>query len=393
MTEMLGSKSIQIIEGWNIEKTAILDCVNKCGTPLLIASKEQISKNYKRLKGCLPQVEIFYAVKANHHPKIIRILQELGSNLDISSLGELELALSSGFEPNQLLYTRPIKDEAELRKLKEYGIKPLIFDNENELKKISVHYPHCELVLRIKIENPYCLINLSEKFGCELEEIIYLINKAKELGLKPAGLAFHVGSQTTDPFPFINILPKIKPIINELLVLGFDIALLDIGGGFPLFLEGSSVNIETFCQPIKHVLDNFFQNFRIISEPGRFIIGNACFLVTKVIGKSDRKGIRWYYIDDGLYGCFSGKIYDQADYPIFTLKKNESKGHLCTIAGPTCDSFDVIFKNKLLPELNEGDYLICPYMGSYTYSSATEFNLLKKAELVIIEEEKHESRL
>lgn len=384
MAELSESKTIQIIEGWELKETKILEYVNKYSTPLLIASGEIIARNYKRLRDCLPQVEIFYAVKANHHPKIIRILKELGSKLDISSLGELGLALSSGFESNQLLYTRPIKDGAELRKLKKYGIEPLIFDNENELKKISVHYPHCEVVLRIKIENPYCLINLSEKFGCELDEVLYLLSKAKEVGLKPVGLAFHVGSQTTDPFPFINILPKIKPIVNELLALGFDISLLDIGGGFPLFREGSTVSIETFCQPIKNVLDNFFQNFRIISEPGRFIVGNACFLVTKVIGKSNRKGVTWYYIDDGLYGCFSGKIYDQAEYPILTLEKNDGEKHPCTIAGPTCDSFDVIFKNSLLPELNVGDYLICPYMGAYTYSSATEFNLLRKAELIVI---------
>jgi len=160
-----------------------------------------------------------------------------------------------------------------------------------------------------------------------------------------------------------------------------------------LFREGSSVNIETFCRPIKSVLDNFFQNFRIISEPGRFVVGNACFLVTKVIGKSIRKGIIWYYIDDGLYGCFSGKIYDKADYPALALKKSGNKEYPCMIAGPTCDSFDVIFENKLLPELNVGDYLICSYMGAYTYSSATDFSLLRKAELVIIEEEKDELKL
>ncbi|MBW2040203.1 MAG: hypothetical protein JRI46_11560, partial [Deltaproteobacteria bacterium] len=168
MIELSESKTIQIIEGWDIEEKAILNCVGKYGTPLLIASREIIRRNYKRLKDCLPQVEIFYAVKANHHLKIIKILQELGSNLDVSSLGELEMALSSGFDPSQLIYTRPIKDEDELIILKKYGIKPLVFDNENELRKISVHYPHCEVVLRIKIENPYCLINLSEKFGCEI---------------------------------------------------------------------------------------------------------------------------------------------------------------------------------------------------------------------------------
>ena len=326
---------------------------------------------------------MFYAVKSNPNLDCIRIINECGGSFDISSVGEFELVKSIGVEKGRLLYTHPIKKEEDIRYLHGKGIGLFIFDNEDELHKIKRNAPGASVLLRIAVSNPFCVVNLNYKFGADPERAEELIGKAVASGLKVAGIAFHVGSQSLNSSTFVETIATCKTIYDLMALKGVKMHLLDVGGGFPAQYIESIMPIDRFCKPISDALDNHFFDTRLIAEPGRFLCADAVVLVTKVIGKSFRNGTQWYYMDDGLYGSFSGKVFDHADYPILS----ERTGTLskCVLAGPTCDSFDVISNDLALPELQIGDLLLVPSMGAYTNASATEFNMLNKAGIVTID--------
>ncbi len=356
----------------------------KYETPLFVISKRKLEENFKTLSRCLPNVKLFYALKANPHMEIAKTVVELGGNLDVSSLGELDIAKRLRIAPQRIIYTQPIKKESEIKAVHSYGIDLFIFDNEVELEKIARSAKGSRVLLRIKVSNPYCVVDLSEKFGADPSLAQPLFKKAKNLGLNPCGIAFHVGSQTINPLAYVRTLITVKKMFDLLAIKGMDMSILDIGGGFPISYLDQIISIESFCEPIYYTLENYFHNVEIIAEPGRFIVGDACALICEVVGKAERDGIVWYYIDDGLYGTFSGKVYDHADYPIVSEEKGAKSP--CVIAGPTCDSFDVVFRNRVLPELDVGDILIFPDVGAYTLSSASEFNGIKRPRVIVLEE-------
>ncbi len=357
----------------------------KIKTPVLVCSKEKIAEKYRLLTSALPGVQHFYAAKANFHPKIIKTVVSLGMGLDVSSPGELNLARENSLPGEKVIYTQPIKKEEEIALARDYEVKALIFDNPEEARKISRVWPGAPVLLRIKVENPFCVVNLSEKFGAEPAAAKDLFLLARDLGLRVRGIAFHVGSQTINPTPYFETLKIVRRLFNVAAGEGLYFDLLDIGGGFPIAYRQPIMAAESFFQPIRSTLENYFPSTEIISEPGRFVVGDACYLVARVVGKAVRKGMRWYYIDDGLYGSFSGKVYDHADYPIHPLKEGEGKPSV--IAGPTCDSFDVVYREVILPEMEVGDYMVFKSMGAYTLASASNFNGFDKPELLIEEDE------
>jgi ornithine decarboxylase len=209
-----------------------------------------------------------------------------------------------------------------------------------------------------------------------------LIEEARALGMSVVGLCFHVGSQSLNPYIYVDTILVCKKIYDLCALAGIKMEVLDIGGGFPVRYVEKVMPIGKFCEPIRNALKNYFPNTRIIAEPGRAICGDGVVLVTRVIGKSVRNNVQWYYIDDGLYNSFSGRVFDQANYRIVA---GRTKGFSrCILAGPTCDSFDVISSDLVLPELEIGDILLVPCMGAYTNVSATEFNLLPKAKMISI---------
>ncbi len=356
----------------------------KFSTPVLVCSTERIREKYLLIRKLLPDVFPYYAVKANPHPKIVEQMVKLGMGLDVSSPGELSLAKDLGLTGEKVIYTRPIKKIGEIELARDYGVKTLIFDNINEIEKISEVWKGAPVLLRLKVKNPFCVVNLSEKFGAEPGQAKELMKYALSLGLKPKGLAFHVGSQTTNPLPYIETLKIAKRLFDIFSSEGFEMEILDIGGGFPVVYKEPVMAIEHFIEPANQVVENYFSGIEVISEPGRFMIGDSCYLIASVVGKAKRKGMNWYYIDDGLYGSFSGKVYDHADYPIVT--EREGKKRPSVIAGPTCDSFDVTHREVLLPELEIGDFLIFPSMGAYTASSASNFNGIEKTKIILEEE-------
>jgi ornithine decarboxylase len=214
-----------------------------------------------------------------------------------------------------------------------------------------------------------------------------LLTRAAQLGLQVRGLSFHVGSQCLSPDDFVSALEEARQVFDQASAAGLPLEVLDIGGGIPAPYREAILSMESYCQALSSALDATFGDLpvRIIAEPGRCLCAEAVTLVTSVIGKSMRGGRPWYFIDDGLYGSFSGKVYDHADFPLFAEGDQDRPLSPCVVAGPTCDSTDVVARDQLLPDLDVGELLLAPSMGAYTSASATGFNGLETARSIAID--------
>jgi ornithine decarboxylase len=353
------------------------------GTPTLFLSATRVREAYHALRFALPSVEHYYAVKSNAETRIISILKEEGASFDVCTNGEIDIIRQSGIPAHKCLHTHPIKRESDIRYALDFGIDLFVVDNEYELEKMVPFRDKVRLLVRMSIQNPACLVNLSQKFGVVPAQTFSLIAQAHRKGLRVKGISFHTGSQNESPGKYTEALEYCRDICRKAALSDIVLEIIDIGGGFPINYLTNVMPLQQFCQPINEYLDRYFSTYRIISEPGRFISGPCMFLATKVIGRSLRDGVRWYYLDEGVYGSFSGKVFDHADYPLFTSRTGPT--HNSVLAGPTCDSFDVVYENIALPELQVGDVLIFDSMGAYTSASATTFNGFPKAKIVYID--------
>lgn len=352
------------------------------GTPTLFLSENRLREGYRSLRNALPGVTLYYSVKSNAAPQIISILSNEGSNFDICSNGEIDIIKNCAVAPQRCIHTHPIKRDSDITYAIDYGVTTFVADNEYELEKFVPYKRQVRILIRMSIQNPGCLVNLSQKFGVMPEKTWPLIHKAAKLGLNVAGICFHVGSQNENALKYIEGLEYCRDIYRKAALHGIDFDTIDIGGGFPIGYLTSAIPIVSFCQPINEYLERFFANYHIIAEPGRFISGPSMSLATRVIGKAFRNGLWWYYLDDGMYGSFSGKMYDHADYPMWVERSGQR--FTSVLAGPTCDSIDVVYENISLPQLEIGDLLIFNSMGAYTSASASNFNGFPKAKIVVI---------
>lgn len=353
------------------------------GTPLLVVSRRKIVEKFQLLKEYLPQVDMYYAVKANPHPEILKVIAACNPYFDVCSRNEIESVLGLGVPGDNMIHTNPIKKQQDIEHAVEQGIYWFVVDNRYELKKFIPYRDRVKLLMRLSFPNPDCVVNLSYKFGIDPEHALDLAFEARDMGLDVKGLCFHVGSQNVNPYKYVDAIVECRRIFNLLALKGMYLEVLDIGGGFPVEYLESILPMRSFFEPIKDALDRYFGNVRIIAEPGRFVVGDACDLLTSVVGKSYRNNIWWYYIDDGLYGSFSGKVFDHCDYPVLAERQGEREQ--CIIAGPTCDSFDIIYHNLAMPHLEIGDMLVVPCMGAYTNCSATNFNGVPPANLIVVD--------
>jgi len=353
-------------------------------TPFLILSRSTIRNNLRALAGALPGVSIYYAVKSNNHPAILDEVAAAGHGFDVASYSELKQAADAGATPAGCIHSHPIKSPGEIEQAVNFGADTFVIDNTDEIDKFIPYRDRVRLLIRFEIADSSAVVNLSYKFGCEPNRVRKLARKIRKLGLDYHGLTFHVGSQCLDNEVYVRAVETASELIDQLRADKFETKLLDIGGGFPVRYTDAVPDIKSFCEPIRDALENrIAPDFDIACEPGRYISASAVTLVASVIGKSTRSGKNWYFLDDGLYGSFSGRLYDHCHYQVFTNRNTVWKESV--LAGPTCDSFDVIYDNILLPPLEIGNLLLFPAMGAYTSVSASTFNSLRKAEYIVID--------
>lgn len=368
----------------NKEETEAL--AQEYGTPLLVLSLEQIEKNYRLLRTHLPRVKVFYAIKANPHRRILELMRDLGSNFDVASDGEIMELSSLGVDGSRMIYANPMKTVNGLRACRNAGVGKMTFDSAGEIDKMARECPGATVLLRIRIDNSSAHVDLNKKFGAAREQALELLLKAREAGLDAAGIAFHVGSQTTSADPYLYALDIAREIFEEAAAAGMQLRIMDIGGGFPIPEPKVRFNLQEMLNQINARLDEDFQGVEIWAEPGRFICGTAVNLITSVIGVTERGGQPWYFLDEGLYGTFSGVLFDQWDFKLISFKEGEQVA--ATFAGPSCDSLDIMFRGKMTVRQEEGDLILVPICGAYTSASATTFNGFSKANFVVWEDVK-----
>jgi len=355
-------------------------------TPQLLISRSVVSNNYRALKAALPRVSIHYTMKPNNHPVFIEEINRLGGNFDVCSSGEIDIVTVTDINPATLIHSHPIKSIEEFDYAVSKGLEIFVVDNPEEVRKLS-RYTHKKLKLLVRFRyhtNHSAVINLQYKFGCPENEVLELANMIEKSGHEFYGLCFHVGSQCINSESYVKAIEVAHTLINELDMAGFNTQLLDIGGGFPVEYVQPVIPIEEFCQPIRFALDHHIrQGISIVSEPGRYIAATPVTLVTTIIGKAFRDGKIWYYLDDGLYSTFSGIVYDQCQYPVICPRRGDQK--LSVLAGPTCDSFDVMYDGLMIPEHEVGDRIIFAATGAYCSVSGSDFNVLKRPEYTIVD--------
>ena len=377
-----------MISGINLSRDDLAALAHAHGSPLLVLSSQVVREQYRAIAAALPRVEIHYALKCLSHPALIAALDDEGASFDVCSNGEIDLVRAAGIAPERCLHSHPIKRPGDIDHSLDYGCRTLVFDNLDELDKLAPYAGQLRLLLRLSFRSRDAMVDLSYKFGAAPDAALDLLRAARDRGLEVAGLCFHAGSQNTYPFKYLDAIAFCRQLFNLAALEDIHLDTLDIGGGFPVAYQESVMPIAEFCAPIAAELDRLFPDTRLIAEPGRFIAAPAAALLCSVMGKSLRHGVMWYYLDEGVYGCYSGTVYDHAAYNIAPLLDAErGPARLSVIAGPTCDSFDVIYDGVLLPELAVGDLLVSPTMGAYTTASASTFNLFPKAQVVVVDDQ------
>jgi ornithine decarboxylase len=354
------------------------------GSPLLLVDCEVVRRQYRSLSAALPRVELFYALKPLPHAAVVAELRDLGASFDVATSGEIRLVRAAGIPPERCIHTHPIKSDAEIRSALRLGLRTFVVDNPDEVRKFERYRQRTELLLRVSFRNPTAVVDLSRKFGCEPAAVPALLELARSLGVCVRGLSFHVGSQVADPAKYVEAIGACAEIIEAARAAGVaDLDILDIGGGFPIAYGGAMQPIREFCRPIRQALKQLPRGMRVIAEPGRFIAGPAGTGVATVVGRAQREGRWWYYLDDGLYGSYNGQLYDHARYPI-DVPARRGPAHPSVLAGPTCDSIDVVREDIPLPELQIGDLVVGRMMGAYTACSASDFNFIPRAKIVAL---------
>jgi ornithine decarboxylase len=375
-----------------VDHKQLLRLAKQHGTPLFIVDHKMLRENYEQFRKHLPRVQVYFAVKANSDPEIVKTFYEMGASFDVASVAEfytvyalikhLPAKQRQEFIWDRIIYANPIKAVETLRELDPY--KPLVtYDNHEEVLKIARHAPHSGLVLRLRVPNTGSMVELSSKFGALPGEAVDLIAFAHYNHLEVEGLSFHVGSQCTNPQNYIQALHLAAGIFAEAKTRGFELKLLDIGGGFPAHYDDTVPAFKNMARKISAEIDRLFPKpIEILAEPGRFLVASAATAVARIIGKAVRAGKPCYYLDDGVYHTFSGVIFDHCQYHLKSFKKGPLQ--ICSVFGPTCDALDTISLAEQLPDLELGDHVFSDNIGAYSAASSTHFNGFPPAKVVHI---------
>ncbi len=355
-------------------------------TPCVVVNLRTIKRNFTKLQNSFPYASIYYAVKANPANEVIALLAELGSNFDIASRYELDKVLAHGVAPERLSYGNTIKKTRDIDYFYEKGVRLFATDSKEDLKNIAKHAPGSNIYVRILVENSTTADwPLSRKFGCHPDMAYDLLVLARDLGLVPHGISFHVGSQQRDIGQWNDAIIKTKYLMTSLEEEeGIKLSMVNMGGGFPAhYIQPTNELSEYASEITRYIHDDFGDEIpKIILEPGRSLVGDSGILVSEVVLISRKNNTalnRWVYLDTGKFNGMIETLGESIKYPIVTQKDSpESKTGEVILAGPTCDSMDILYedhKYKLPLDLKIGDRLYVLSAGAYTSSYASvEFN-------------------
>ncbi len=344
-------------------------------TPFLLVDRDKVREKASMIGRHIRNSKVFYAVKANPDIQMLRYLNRLKMSFEIASEGELEILSSIGVEPARIISSNPVKSLKFLNAARSSGVNYFAFDSEEEVAKLSRITPHCNVYVRLSVPNEGSEWPLSKKFGVELDEALALLLYAKDKGLNPVGITFHVGSQCTNIYNWNIALDKAKTLWDRANENGIKLRLLNVGGGYPINYTKNVISIEAIEQNVNNlVYSKFPRDIEIHIEPGRAVVGDAGIFVATVIGKAARGDENWLYIDVGVFNGLMESVGGIRYSYIVESDKHTRHRKQWTMAGPSCDSFDVIDTNVTLPEPEVGNLILILSSGAYTVSYASEFN-------------------
>jgi len=359
--------------------------VARHGSPLLVVSKRALLAQFHALRDYLPGVDLYYAIKAFPHPAVIQLLAEAGCHFDVASEGEIDLLKPLQVSGRRTIHTHPVKKDRDIKAALRGGSTTFVVDNIDELKKLIPYRQRTGVLLRVSFRSETAQVDLSRKFGCAPAQVVELVLQARQLGVHIRGLSFHVGSQVANPDAHVAAIQACAGLIDEVnQVVDNPMNVLDIGGGFPVDYERRGMDVDAFFAPITQALSELPEQLNVIAEPGRFLVAPAVTGIAIISGKARRGDYQWYYLDDGIYGSYSGQLFDHVLYPLQITRDDEQR-ESSILAGPTCDSIDIIAEDIMLPALHEGDLVIGHMMGAYTHATATRFNSLTGAKVILVD--------
>jgi ornithine decarboxylase len=342
----------------------------------------------------LPSVKLFYAIKCCDEPNLLRFLADSGCGFDCASQDELARILALGVESDRIVFSHPIKNRAALRYAKEEGVDRLVFDTVEELDKIMEVYPGADVFLRIKPKFSNALIQLSNKFGAEPQDIAAILKHVKDVGANFIGFSFHVGSLCDDITTFRTALQYVSELKSDAELLGLKVSFIDIGGGFLPPNAPANHQFASIAAAIENSIEEFFggDEVEFIGEPGRFISSEYMDLHLPVICAKQHvekdEISQSIYIPDGMYGSFNALSYDHA-MPHFEMfgRIDDNKRVPTTLWGQTCDSADCIYEGMDWPMLRVGDMLTVRKFSAYTYSPTSFFNGFNHHKVFVVNRE------
>ncbi len=347
-------------------------------TPCLIVDLDIVTQAYKLLRRYLPLARVFYAVKANPAPEIVGVLKDLGSSFDVASRNEIDLCLGRGVAPDNVSFGNTIKKERDIAYAYEKGVRLFAFDSQAELEKLSRAAPGARVFCRILVECTGADWPLSRKFGCAPEMAVELLRQARDIGLDPYGVSFHVGSQQTDLSQWDSAIGRAAKMFSALAETDINLRMVNVGGGFPAKYRGDVPAVVNYANAVMSAMTAHFGNNlpEMIIEPGRSIVGDAGVIQSEVVlisRKSANDPKRWVYLDVGKFGGLAETMDEAIKYRIKTPADGGPRGPV-VIAGPTCDSADILYERTVyrLPlDLKVGDRVEILSTGAYTSSYST----------------------
>ena len=346
-------------------------------TPCLVVDLDVIAAAYDLLARYLSIASIYYAVKANPAAEIVAMLADRGSRFDVASPAEIALCLANGATADRLSFGNTIKKERDIAFAYERGIRLFAFDSEAELDKLARQAPSARVFCRILVSCEGADWPLSRKFGCTPEMAVTLLRQARERGLDPYGVSFHVGSQQTDLSQWDGAIGAAAQMFCLLAEADINLRMVNIGGGFPARYRGRVSNVAEYARAVTAALTHHFGNHlpEIIIEPGRSLVGDAGLIQSEVVLIADKGdgGKRWVYLDVGKFNGLAETIGESIKYRIQTPGRSGPTGPVI-LAGPTCDSADILYEQteyKLPLGLEVGDKVEILAAGAYTASYAS----------------------
>lgn len=351
--------------------------------PFLILDNAIVREKARRFRAAMPRVRPHYAVKANPDRRVVKALLQEGCSFEIASTAELDLLLSLGANVAEVFYSNPMKSRQAIAYAAARGVEWFVVDSVDELRRVHEIKADAKMYLRVATPNIGSDWPLSGKFGAGASETREIISTAAKLGADLAGVTFHVGSQCRNPENWRVGIEKARALFDSMTKAGLKPRMLDIGGGFPVRHVKPIPSVEVIGQVVNEALKAFPAEVQIVAEPGRYMVSDAAYFVCRVIGTATRGGKRWMHWDAGLFGG----VIETTEGLKYRIRTERSGPDIpWHIAGPTCDSVDVILRDEPLPsDLQEGDFVYLRNAGAYTTAYASEFNGFPLPEVRVFE--------